>query len=220
MDCITAREWMATAAAEELAPAEILQGHLSQCPSCRAEVEEWRRTWALLAAWADTEPPTHLDRAILAEVTARAETSPSWFRQLASGQVWAAAVAAAVLAVMVSFLLPYQDALRLCGNVFTGAGLVAPIVPLSFLVGALYALLPVLVTLAPWMRLRRDGQKMHGIIVGQAFAVIMVPYVLFACVGFEATVIAGILLGTVTGALGGGVVSQLLVRRQHAGLPV
>lgn len=219
MECGTAKELMAVTVAEDLELAETLGAHFSRCPNCRAEYEEGKWTWALLATWADAEPPSRLDRVILAEVRARAESSPSWLRRLASGQVWAAAVAAAVLAVMVSFLLPYQDALRLCGKAFTGAGLAAPVVPLSFLVGALYALLPVLVTLAPWMRLRRDGQKMHGIIVGQAFAVIMVPYVLFACVGFEATVIAGILLGTVTGALGGGVVSQLLVRRQHAALP-
>ncbi len=218
MDCHIAKEWIATAVVEEREQLEALQAHVSQCPSCRAEYEVWKRTWALLGTWGDAEPPAHLDCAILAEVAEQAKTSPSWLRQLANGQVWAAAVAAAALAVMVSFLLPYKDALRLCGKAFTGAGLAAPVVLLSFLVGAVYALLPVLVAVAPWMHLRGDGQKMHGIIVGQAFAVIMVPYVLFACLGFEATVIAGILLGTVTGALGGGVVSQLLVRRQHAGL--
>ncbi|MFQ5657807.1 MAG: anti-sigma factor family protein [Candidatus Methylomirabilales bacterium] len=211
---------MATAVAEELDPAEILQGHLSQCPNCRAEYEEWRQTWALLTSWADVEPARRLDRVILAEASARAETSPSWLRRLASGRVWAAAAGAAVLAVMVSLLLPYQDALRLCGKAFTGAGLAAPVVPLSFLVGAVYALLPLLVAVPPWMRLKGDGQAMQGITVGQAFAVIMVPYILFTCISFEATVLASILMGTVTGALGGGALSQLLVRHQHPGLPV
>lgn len=220
MDCGTAKERMATAVAEDLEPAETLGAHLSGCPTCRAEYEECRQAWALLASWADVEPPPRLDPVILAEVRARAETSPSWFRRLASGRVWAAAAGAAVLAVMVSLLLPYQDALRLCGKAFTGAGLAAPVVPLSFLVGAIYALLPVLVAAPPWMRLKRDGQEMHGITVGQAFAVIMVPYILFTCISFEAMVLAGILMGTVTGALGGGAVSQWLIHRQPAGIPV
>ncbi len=222
MDCGTAKEWMATAVAEDSQPpeTETLGDHLSRCPNCRAEYEEWRQTWAILTSWADAEPPTGVDRVIMGEVRARTETSPSWLRRLASGRVWAAAAGAAVLAVMVSLLLPYQDALRLCGKAFTGAGLAAPVVPLSFLVGALYALLPVLVAAPPWMRLKRDGQEMHGITVGQAFAVIMVPYILFTCISFEAMVLAGILIGTVTGALGGGAVSQWLIHRQPAGIPV
>jgi len=115
MDCITAREWMATEVAEDLEPAETLGAHLSGCPKCRAEYEEWRHTWVLLTSWADVEPPPRLDPVILAEVRARAETSPSWFRRLASGRVWAAAAGAAVLAVMVSLLLPLWEGVHWCG---------------------------------------------------------------------------------------------------------
>lgn len=219
MDCITAREWMATAAAEELAPAEILQGHLSQCPSCRAEFEEWRRTWALLAAWADTEPPTHLDRAILAEVTVRAGRSASWLRRLASGRVWAAAAAAAVLAVATSLFVPYQESLRFCERALGDAGVVLPALALSFILGTLYTFLPLLVAVLPWVRLKGSRWEMRGATVGQAFAIIMVPYILVACIGLEATVTAGILLGTVTGALLGGAVSQWLIDQWPARVP-
>lgn len=220
MDCGTAKEWMATAVAEDLQPPETLVAHLSGCPNCRAVHEEWRQTWALLTSWADEEPPACLDRVVLGEVRARRETTPSWLRRLASGRVWAVAAGAAVLAVMVSLLLQYQDAFRLCGKALTDAGLAAPVILVSFLVGAIYALLPVVVTVTPWMLLRGDMSKVRGTTVGEAFAVIMVPYVLVTCVGLEATVIAGILMGTVTGALGGGAVSHWLIRHQHTGVPV
>jgi predicted anti-sigma-YlaC factor YlaD len=219
MDCTTAKERMATAVAEQPDSAEILGAHLSRCPNCRAEYEEGKRTWSLLAAWADAEPPSRLDRAILAEVRAVSEARRSWLRRLASGRVWAAAAVAAVLAVMVSLLLPYQDALRLCGDVFAGAGLTLPTLPLSFLVGALYAFLPVLVAVPSWMRLQGRRGSLEGMRVGQAFAVIMVPYVLVTCIALEATVIVGILLGTVTGALLGGMVSQWVMRGQPTGAP-
>lgn len=217
MDCKSAREWMAMSLAEESSEAETLRIHLSQCPCCRAECEAWGRTWLLLGTWGDKEVPARLDRVVLAEVGAPAEIRGSWLRRLASGRAWAAAVGATVLTIAASLLVPYEASLRICGRALADAGLVIPALPLAFLVGLPYAVVPLLVVAALWLYLGRNGQKMQGFTVGQAFAVMMVPYILFACGDLEVIVIAGILLGTVTGALGGGAASQWLMRPRPAG---
>jgi hypothetical protein len=219
MDCRTARDGMATAVAEDLDTAETLHTHLSQCSSCQVEFEELRRTWVLLAAWADAEPPARLDRAILAEVRSATETTRSWLGWLASGRVWATGGAAAVLTIVASLVVPYQDSLRLCNKLLSGAGLALPALPLSFLVGFPYAFLPLLGAALPWIYLKGNGQKMHGLTVGQAFSTIMVPYILFACADLEASVIVGILLGTVTGGLLAGAVTLWVTGQQLAGVP-
>ncbi|MGH7372323.1 MAG: hypothetical protein ACREJK_10840 [Candidatus Methylomirabilales bacterium] len=175
--------------------------------------------WGLLGSWADTEPPTHLDRTILAEVRAVMKTPRSWFARLARARVWATAAAAAALAVVASLVLPYQDSLRLCGKLLADAGLALPALPLSFLVALPYAFLPLLVVVLAWMYVRGNHRKMHGLTVGQAFAIIMAPYTFFACGDLQAMMIAGILLGTVTGALLGGAVSQWLTQHRPAGAP-
>lgn len=217
MDCRSAREWMAMSLAEELSEAETLRTHLSQCPSCREEYEAWRRTWFLLGTWADAEPPARLDRAVLEDVRAATERKRSWVRRLGRGWVWANAAAAAVVAVAISLFVPYEESLRFCGKALADAGLALPTLPLSFLVGVPYAFVPLLLVLGGWLYLRRNGHEMQGLMVGQAYALIMVPYVLFACGDLEVIVIAGILLGTVTGALGGSAASQWLIRPRPAG---
>ncbi|MCI0410249.1 MAG: zf-HC2 domain-containing protein [Acidobacteria bacterium] len=216
MDCRTAREWMATAVAEALDPAEAVRVHLSQCPGCQDEFQAFKRTWDLLGAWSETEPPARLDRAILAG--AETETSRSWLRLVASGRVWATAAVAATLAVVISFFVPYQDSLRLCGTLLGDMGLALPALLLSFLVGFPYAFLPLLGAVLVWMYLRGNDQKMQGLAAGQAFAAIMVPYLLFACADLEAMAIAGILIGTVTGGLLGGAASQWVIRHRPRGV--
>lgn len=219
MDCRTAKEWMATVVAEGADPAQDVRAHLSQCPSCRVEFEASTRTWGLLGTWADTEPSTHLDHAILAEVSAASEDRHSWARRLASGRIWAPAVAAAVLAIAASLIVPYQDSLRLCGELLADAGLALPALPLSFLVGLPYAFLPLLVVVLAWMCVKGNGRKMHGLTVGQAFAIVMVPYILFACGDLEARLVAGMLLGTAGGSLLGGATGEWLVRTRPGGAP-
>jgi len=214
MDCRTAREWMATAVAEDLDAAETLRTHLSQCPSCQAECEELRRTWVLLAAWTDAEPPTRLDRATLVKVRAAIDGRRSWLRWLASRWVWANAATAAALAVVASLFVPYQDSLRLCGKLLADVGVPLPPLSLSFLVGFPYAFLPPLVVVLALMVLRGNGQKIQGSAIGQAFTLIMVPYIFFACGDLETMMIAGILLSTVTGALLAGRLSQWLLRHR------
>lgn len=219
MDCSSAREWMATAVAEELEPTEPLRAHLAECSSCQAEFDVWRQSWALLGAWADAEPPARLDRAVLSEVRAQTEASRSWVRRFKSGRVWAAAAAAAFLAVAASLFVPYQESLRVCGKVLSDAGLVLPALTLSFLVGLPYAFLPVLGVVLFWVYVKGNGRKMQGLKVGPAFAVLMVPYIIFACVDLEASVIVGILLGTVTGGLLAGAVTQWVTGQRPAGAP-
>lgn len=216
MDCRTAKEWMPTALVEGSGPVQDVRAHLSQCPGCRAEFEELKRTWVLLGAWTDAEPPTRLDRTILAEIGAETERGRSWFGRLASVRVWATAAMAVAVAIAASVLVPYENSLRLCGKLLAEAGLSLPALPLSFLVGLPYALLSLLIAGLAWMSLKGNGRVFHGITVGQVFTVIMVPYVLFACVDLETTVVAGILMGTVTGALLGGAVTQWLIRDRPA----
>lgn len=218
MDCGTAREWMAKAVAEASDPAEAVRVHLSQCPGCRDEFQALQRTWDLLGAWSETEPPTRVDRTILAEVRAATETSRSRLRALASGRVWAAAAAAAVVAIAASLFVPYQESLRLCGKILGRAGFALPLLPLSFLVGIPYAFVPLVAVALTWMYIKAKGREVQGLMLGQAFVILMVPYVLFACVDLGATVIAGILLGTVAGALLGGVASQWMIRHGPRGV--
>jgi len=218
MDCTSAKEWMATAVAEGSGPPHDVRAHLSQCSTCQAEFEAWNRTWVLLGTWADVEPPARLDRTILAEVRSATETTRSWLGWLASGRVWATGGAAAVLTIVASLVVPYQDSLRLCNKLLSGAGLALPALPLSFLVGFPYAFLPLLGAVLAWMYLKGNGQKMQGLTVGQAFAAIMVPYILFACADLEGRAIVGILLGTVAGALLGGGASQWVIRHRPSGV--
>lgn len=217
MDCRTVREWMTVVLADASDPSQTVSTHLSHCSGCQAEFEAWRRTWLLLGTWADAEPPAHLDRSVLGEVRAATERKRSWVRRLGRGWVWANAAAAAVVAVAISLFVPYEESLRFCGKALADARLALPTLPLSFLVGVPYAFVPLLLVLGGWLYLRRNGHEMQGLMVGQAYALIMVPYVLFACADLGAIVIAGILLGTVTGALLGGTVSQWLIRPRPAG---
>lgn len=218
MDCSLAKEWIVTALLGSGEPSESVRTHLAKCSSCQSELDACQRTWAQLGTWADKEPPARLDRAILAAVTERAQTKPSWLSRFAKRRVWATAAAALVLAVIASFLFPYEKALRLCGKVFAGAGLAPQALPISFLVGALYTFLPLVMAVVPWVCLNRTRDSLEGMTVGQAFAVIMVPYVLVTCIGLEATVITGLVLGTVTGALLGGAVSQWVIRHRPTGV--
>jgi hypothetical protein len=57
---------------------------------------------------------------------------------------------------------------------------------------------------------------MQTLTAGQVFAVIMVPYIFFTCLDLEVTMIAGILLGTMAGALLAGMVGQRLIRQWPA----
>jgi hypothetical protein len=218
MDCTTAKEWMAIRVAGEVEATETLRAHLSKCPNCQAEYEASSRTWSLLGTWSDTEPPARLDRTILAEVRAATETTRSWLGWLASGRVWATGGAAAVLAIVVSLVVPYQDSLRLCGRLFADAGFAIPAPLLSFLVGLPYAFIPLLAVALTWMCVKAKGRELQGFMVGRAFAVLMVPYILFACADLEATAIVGILLGTVAGALLGGGASQWVIRHRPRGV--
>lgn len=219
MDCRTAKEWMATSVAHASDPSETVRVHLSQCPSCRAELEVWRQTWALLAAWKDAEPPTRVDRAVLAEVQGETEAARTSVGGLKSGPAWAAAAAAAFLAIIASLFLPYQDSLRFCGKLLSDTGVSIPALPLSFFVGLPYAFLPLVAVVLASMFLKANGHKIQALAVGQAFAVIMVPYVAFACGDLEGPVIGGILLGTVGGATLAGAASQWLIRQSPAGAP-
>lgn len=219
MDCNTAKDLMVTAVTEGLNLSETLRVHLSQCPSCQTEFDELRRTWVLCGTWVDTEPPAHLDHAVLEKVRAATERKRSWVRWLGNRWVWANAGAAAVLAVAISLFVPYEESLRFCGRALADAGLALPTLPLSFLVGVPYAFVPLLLVLGGWLYLRRHGRETQGLMVGQAYAAIMVPYTLLACLDLGATVIVGILLGTVTGALLGGAVSQRVMRGQAPGAP-
>jgi hypothetical protein len=207
---------MATAVAEGTQPGQQVSAHFSGCPGCEAEFDQLRRTWVLCGTWIDTEPPTHLDRAILAEVSAATETRSAWLGRLASVRVWATAAVAAALAIASSILVPYQDSLRLCDRIFADAGFPIPSLLLALLVGLPYAFLPLLGVLLLWVHLKGNSHKMQTLTAGQVFAVIMVPYIFFTCLDLEVTMIAGILLGTMAGALLAGMVGQRLIRQWPA----
>ncbi|WP_104105277.1 anti-sigma factor [Nocardioides sp. 616] len=86
--------------------------HLEGCPECRAEVDSFRETAALLAQLSATEPPAELRPRVLHDVAAVRPLPPLTTRRTAARR-WAPAVAAAAVIAAVGLgaavTQPWQD---------------------------------------------------------------------------------------------------------------
>jgi len=214
MDCTEVRERMTLALARELASGErnALLGHLEGCRACRGEYEELKRVWELLGVWTDVTPPEALDALILGQVRSVAESWKVW--SLTLGRVAAPVALAAVPLMLVAvWLLPYEQAASWCTLAIGAAGLpFLPDVTAFFLVGLLYASIPLVTT---WHFLGK-GRNIPGAGVAAAllYGAVVLPYVIFRCLDFEPLLAAGLIAGTLAGALTGGLGGVWLVTRR------
>lgn len=210
MLCEDARAQITAYLAEELAP-ELwipLEAHLAGCASCRVEVEAFRETWRIVGELPAPRPAPDLEARVFARAAAEATPLPAW-RLLRAIRVPIAALVAVLLSIGLSRLLPYEAAARLCretlGNPSLGSGLSEE--GSAFLVGALYALLPVLLIVLSTARLDGWRPLLGGGCTATLFVLALTPYVLAVCSGlpgaFVGSLLAGLTVGAFTGGLGG-----------------
>lgn len=204
MDCSEAKERMTPALTGELASGvrDALLGHLGGCRVCQEEYAELTRVWELLGVWRDVTPPEALDALVLGQIRALAQSWKVWALKL--GRVAApVALAAASLMFLATWLLPYEQAALWCSLALGTAGLTSlPDAATFFVVGLLYASIPLLTT---WRFL---GKTRHipgaGITAGLLYGFGVLPYVVFRCLHLEPLLATGLIVGTLAGAMAGG----------------
>ena len=207
MQCADARAEMTAYLAEELGP-EVraqLDAHLAGCASCRAELGVFRETWGTLGALPAPRPASNLEARVLARVAA--EAAPRWaWRLLQPLRIPIAGLIAVLLSIGLSTLLPYEVAARLCREalerLFLASGLSEAAG--AFLVGILYAALPVL--LLGLLTARLDGRRplLEGGCAAALFVLVLSPYVLVVCWALPVAFVASLLAGLTVGAFAGG----------------
>lgn len=208
MQCVDARAEMTAYLAEEVGPEVRVQldAHLAGCASCRAELEAFRETWWTLGALPLLAPD--LEARVLARTAAKAIPRRPW-RLLQPLRVPIAALAAVLLSVGLSTLVPYEAAARLCREALEGLPLASGLsdAASAFLVGILYAALPVLLMALFTARLNGRRPLVEGGWTAAVFVLLLTPYALAACwalpAAFIGSLLAGLTAGAFTGGLGG-----------------
>ena len=207
MLCVDARAEMTAYLAEELGPEVRVQldAHLAGCASCRAEMEAFRETWWALGALPVPRPTPDLEARVLARTAAKAIPRRAW-RLLQPLRVPIAALAAVLLSIGLSTLVPYEAAARLCREALEGLPLASGLsdAASAFLVGILYAALPVL--LMALFTARPNGRRplVEGGWTAALFVVVLTPYALAVCWALPAAFIGSLLAGLTAGAFTGG----------------
>ncbi len=183
-----------------------LEGHLAACARCADELAGLRGAWKALGGWEDEVAAPHLLHSIearwaIASVAARAMFHP-WV-------VGLTALAAALLSIGNSLLVPYERAFALCAAVLRSLPMFANLPdPVAFFVaGIFYGLLPLLIVAAIAARLAGERSATHGAVAGILFVLLVAPYALIVCsalpTAFAAALIGGMALGALSGGLGG-----------------
>ena len=212
MDCHDAQAEMTAYLSGDLAPEDLraVELHVSSCEGCRVELTGLQQMWDKLAGLPIVRPDPEIDRRILSQVAAEvadAQTgSPAGIRWWGIG---VAALVAAALSVGNSLLLPYEVAFQWCSRTLRAY---APFVHLPdssffFVVGIFYGLVPLLVVGLLSGRLLETRPLVHGTAASVTFAVLILPYVIIVCSAlpglFTLSLMGGIILGALSGGLGG-----------------
>ncbi len=217
MQCVDARAEMAAYLAEEIGPEVRVQldAHLAGCASCRAELEAFRETWWALGALPAPRPAPDLEARVLARTTGEALPRRAW-RLLQLLRVPIAALAAVLLSMGLSRLLPYEAAARLCREALEGLPLASGLsdAASAFLVGILYAALPVLLMALFTARLNGRRPLVEGGGTAAFFVLVLTPYALAVCWALPAAFIGSLLAGLTAGAFTGGLGGFWLGRRE------
>ncbi len=210
MHCVDTRAEMTAYLAEEVGTEVRVQldAHLAGCPSCRAELEAFRETWWALGALPVPRPTPDLEARVLARTTGETLPRRAW-HLLQPLSVPIAALAGVLLSIGLSILLPYEAAARLCREVLEGLPLASGLSKAAspFLVGILYAALPVLLMALFTARLNGRRPLVKGGWTAALFVLVLTPYVLAVCwalpAAFVGSLLAGLTAGAFTGGLGG-----------------
>lgn len=217
MQCADARAEMTAYLAEELGPEDRarLEAHLAGCAPCRAELEAFRETWGTLGRLPAHIPAPELGARVLARATAGATPlrAGSLLRPL---RVPIGALVAVLLSVGLSRLLPYEAAARLCREALEGLPLAGGLSDAAgaFLVGILYAALPVLLMALLTARLNGRRPLVEGGWTAAVFVLVLTPYALAVCWALPAAFVASLLAGLTAGAFTGGLGGFWLGRRE------
>ena len=186
-----------------------------QCVDTRAEMEAFRETWWALRALPVPRPAPDLEARVLAQTTAKAIPGRAW-HLLQPLRVPIAALAAVLLSIGLSRLLPYEAAARLCREALEGLPLASGLsdAASAFLVGILYAALPVLLMALLTARLNGRRPLVEGGWTAALFGLVLTPYALAVCSALPAAFISSLLAGLTAGAFTGGLGGFWLGRRE------
>ena len=223
MRCVDVRAEMTAHLAEELGP-EIrvqLNAHLAGCASCRAELGVFRETWGTLGALPALRPAPDLEARVLARTIGEDLPRRAW-RLVQPLRIPIAALAAVLLSMGLSTLLPYEAAARLCREALEGLPLASGLSDAAgaFLVGILYAALPVLLMAILTARLNGRHPLVEGGWTAALFVLVLTPYALAVCWALPAAFIGSLLAGLTAGAFTGGLGGFWLRRRVPAAASV
>jgi len=201
--CVDARAEMTAYLAEEVDP-EVrarLDFHLAGCASCRAELEAFQETWRTLGALPAPRPAPDLEARVLARATERI-LPVRWPRLLQPLSVPIAALAGVLVSIGLSILLPYEAAARLCREALEGLPLASGLSEVvgPFLVGILYAGLPVLLMALFTARLNGRRPLLEGGWTAALFVIVLTPYVLAVCWALPPAFVRSLLAGLTVGA--------------------
>lgn len=192
-----------------------LDEHLAACPRCADEMAGLRGTWERLGRWEDETVGPHVLNSIAARMTLAPVAARAMFHPWVVGLT---ALAAALLSIGKSLLLPYERAFALCAAVLrsltTFSDLPNPVA--FFVAGIFYGLLPLLIVAAVAGRLAGDRWTAHGVVAGILFMLLVTPYALIVCSALPAAFTAALIGGMAFGALSGGLGGFSLGRRVYA----
>ncbi len=189
--------------------------HLEGCTACSAEYRALAMAWQAVQALPEAEPAAWVDQAILEAVRVRAQAAriapPRW-GTLGSAAI--GALAAALLAMPVTPLVPFDWLAAHCERLLLDPRLSATWPALPFLLaGLLYGALAHLAVI-PFLVQRagppRPGQAAIGAVL---FALLLLPVAWATCDPFTAGVAGGLLTGLAAGALSGTLGGAWLVAR-------
>lgn len=217
MKCLDVRAELTAYLANEVGQEArvALDTHLAGCPPCWDELEALRETWGALGGLPAPRPSPDLEGRILARATVEGGRLRAR-RLLRPLRVPLAALLAALLSIGLSTLVPYEAAARLCRDALEGLPLASGLAEAAgaFLVGLLYAALPVLLIALLIARLNGHRPLAQGGSTAALFVLVLTPYALAACSGLPAAFVTSLLGGLTVGAFAGGPGGFWLGRRE------
>jgi len=196
MDCQAVQELYVEALIAGRPASGEVEPHLAACHPCREETQTLAATWTALAVLPVLKPSPavarRLQRRVRWEGIREALASiESWQRAALAG------VAAFVVSVVLSLLVPYETMVAFC------QAIAPPSVPAPaayLLAGVLYGLLPMLIGTTLEARGPRVVGLMGTLEAVIVFLLVLVPYVVLRCGEFPVPLLAGFVGGIGLGA--------------------
>ena len=183
-------------------PSDPVARHLDRCESCQREKESLREIWTLLGQWPEVSPSAGIEARLTRQI-----------RRLMFGEAvltvrgWTPAVLAAAIGVglslVLSFLVPYSQLIRLCQEALRS---LAPNSVHYLVAGMVYGL-PVALGAMFIMRRSRESVLIKSLEASLLFLLIIAPYVIAQCREFplfvQITFLSGMGIGAWLPTVGG-----------------